>query len=443
MNRIQTIPRFGIPYTLEDFSAGLAAVFDRRLPDPAGFGDVLAPGEKFWTGSGRQALALILRALGLKTGAGVAIPLYADLAVSSAVHGAGYVPVFVDVDPRTLTMDPRSLIRARGRVSAIVAVHLFGHMAPMDEILAIAGELPVVEDTVHSPLSFLNGRQAGSFGVACFYSFGSTKCLAAGGGGLAVTGNPDLALNLATVVWKLVPQGWLDRFRNCLGQATKAFVFRRPCYGLIGRPLRPFAERHGLLEPDLDRRLIQPGQAAIGLRQAKTYRERVERQRHNGKRLRALLSDLDGIVLPHESPRARHNFHFFPVLLHDAEERAAVAAGMLQRHVDTSRIYYNVAEHARRLGYENDCPSSESVARRILTLPNYAELAAHDIDYIAQAFREAVDAHRSRRRSRQRVAIRFPEGRKPLAQTLPHYSPAPLHRMEGWGQPGIGGPPCG
>ena len=125
--RFHAIPRFGLPYTTADFAAALLALF-RRTPPPEGFG-LLGDSPKFWTRSGRQALRLLLAALDLKPGSGVALPLFTDPSLVDAILAAGHRPVFIDVDPQFLTMDPKSLDAARGTFSAVVAVHLFGHLA--------------------------------------------------------------------------------------------------------------------------------------------------------------------------------------------------------------------------------------------------------------------------------------------------------------------------
>ena len=152
---------------------------------------------KFWTRSGRQALRLLLTALDLKPGSGVALPLFTDPSLVSAIVSAGHQPVFIDVDPRFLTMDPNSLEAARGTFSALVVVHLFGQMADIPALLVAGGDVPLIEDAAHAPLSYFNDRMAGSFGLASFYSFASTKYWPAGGGGLAVVNDATLARKLA------------------------------------------------------------------------------------------------------------------------------------------------------------------------------------------------------------------------------------------------------
>src|SRR6266849_5632389 len=144
ISRLYSIPRFALPYTAMDFASALMAIFHGGSA-PEAFG-LLGDSPKFWTGSGRQALRLLLGALDLKPGSGVALPLFTDPSLVRAIVAAGHRPVFIDVDPEFLTMDPASLEDARGMFSAVVAVHLFGQLADMPALLAAAGSVPVIED---------------------------------------------------------------------------------------------------------------------------------------------------------------------------------------------------------------------------------------------------------------------------------------------------------
>ena len=189
-SRLNSIPRFALPYTHADFIAGALAIL-RGGPLPEAFG-LLGASPKFWTRSGRQALRLLLEALDLTPGSGVALPLFTDPSLVGAILAAGHRPVFIDIDQRTFTMDPKSLDAARGAFAAVVVVHLFGQMADLPALRAVAGDIPLIEDAAHAPLSFLDGRLAGGFGAASFYSFASTKYWPAGGGGLAVVNDLEL-----------------------------------------------------------------------------------------------------------------------------------------------------------------------------------------------------------------------------------------------------------
>ena len=393
-SRFYTIPRFALPYTPMDFASALLAMFRARPSGPDAFG-LLGNSPKFWTRSGRQALRLLLSALDLKAGVGVALPLFTDPSLVTAIVAAGHRPIFIDVDPRFLTMDPQSLDAARGTFSAIVAVHLFGQMADMPALLEVARGMPVIEDAAHAPLSSLSGRFAGSFGVASFYSFASTKYWPAGGGGLAVVNDVTLASKLARATDSLFRPSRLHELPNLILQSAKATVFSRQLYGILGKPMRRWAEKRAFLEPSLDLNAIQRSYAAVASRQALRLPRRVELQRANSLKLLSRLVVAEDVVLPQERPGGRYNYHLFPVLLRDRAERAAVAASMWEQFVDTSMIYSDVVKRCRQFGYQGDCPVAESVADRLITLPNHAALASQDIDGVAQVFLSSLEAWRN------------------------------------------------
>lgn len=401
--RLHSIPRFALPYTTDDFMAAWDAL-GSGAPSPGSF-TLLGDSPKFWTASGRQALRLLLTSLNLPPGSGVALPLFTDPSLAGAVTAAGHRPVFIDVDAQTLTMDPGSLAAASGTYSALVIVHLFGQVADIPGLLAVAGNVPVIEDAAHAPLSFLLGRMAGEFGLASFYSFASTKYWTAGGGGLAVVHDPDLAKRMIREVETLVPPPRALELRNLLLQAAKSVVFSRRAYGFLGKPMRRWADGWALLEPSLDMLTIKRTQAAAAHHQASRFPLRVEQQRANSLRLLSHLSRAEDVVLPHERQGARYNYHLFPVLLRDQRERDAVRAAMWKQFVDTSTIYSNSIDHSVQFGYRGGCPVSESVATRLITLPNYAALSNAEIDTVAQVFLSSLRECRSVRRRYPALSI--------------------------------------
>jgi len=394
-SRLHCIPRFALPYTAGDFQQALVAL-PGGIPPPNTFG-FLGNSPKFWTRSGRQALRLLLTELRLAPGSGVALPLFTDPSLVSAIIAAGHKPVFIDVDATTFTMDPQSLNAAAGRFSAVVIVHLFGHVADIPRLLAAAGTVPVIEDTAHAPLSFLNGRMAGDFGTASFYSFASTKYWPAGGGGLAIVHDPELAWRMTHAAAELPEDSRILEFRTIVLQAAKSAIFSRRLYAIFGKPVRRWADAWALLEPRLDMMAIHRAHAAVARRQALRFPERVQQQRTNSLRLLSRLAAAGDVVLPRERPGAAYNYHLFPVLLRDSEERAAVAAGMWKQFIDTSTLYSGSIDECRRLGYRGGCPVAESVAGRLITLPNYAGLSGNEIDAVAQAFLVSLKAWRTAR----------------------------------------------
>jgi dTDP-4-amino-4,6-dideoxygalactose transaminase len=397
ISRLHSIPRFALPYTPVDFAAGLRAMICGG-PPAADF-PLFTGTPKFWTSSGRQALRLLLGALRLRPASGVALPLFTDPSLVRAIVAAGHRPVFIDVDPRYLTIDPQNLEDHRGRYSAVVAVHLFGQLADMRAVMTAAGSAPVIEDTAHAPFSSLDGRLAGTYGVAAFYSFASTKYWPAGGGGLALANDVTLARAMADDIRRLSPPSRFREMRGLALQAAKAAAFHRLLYGTCARPMRRWAEDWALLEPCLDQRAVQRAWAAVACRQASRLPRRVERQRANSLQLLIRLGPADDLVFPYERPGARYNYHMFPVLLRNRDERAAVRAAMWSAFVDTSMIYSHVIKETRRFGYTGGCPIAESIAERLITLPNHAALTCRDIDTVAYVFRSSLLACRKRQRS--------------------------------------------
>nr|BCJ78224.1 L-glutamine:2-deoxy-scyllo-inosose aminotransferase [Niallia circulans] len=142
------------------------------------------------TTSGSTALMLALEALGIGEGDEVIVPSLTWIATATAVLNVNALPVFVDVEADTLCMDPRLIKSAiTDKTKAVIPVHLFGSMANMDEICAIAEEhgLYVVEDCAQSHGSVWNGKRAGTIGDAGAFSCQQGKVLTAGEGGIVIT----------------------------------------------------------------------------------------------------------------------------------------------------------------------------------------------------------------------------------------------------------------
>ena len=211
-----------------------------------------------------------------------------------------------------------------------------------------------------------------------------------------------LARKLADSTRSLAPSSRFQELRSLALQAAKAVVFNRRLYGLFGRPMRRWTDRLALLEPCLDLQAIQRPWAAVACRQALRFPERVELQRANSLRLLAQLGAVDDVVLPLERPGAQYNYHLFPVLLRDREERSAMMAAMWARFVDTSMIYSGVVRECRRFGYAGRLSGSR--------------VGGGSSDHIA----ELCDAHRAGHRPRRRglsfrsagMALRSEPGRR-------------------------------
>ena len=146
--------------------------------------------------NGTVTLQCALGALGIGTGDEVIVPALTWMATAMAVHYVGATPVFVDIEPDTLCLDPQKTREAiTERTRAVIPVHLYGSMADLDVVLDLAAEhdLAVIEDCAHMQGGKWRGRGVGSWGNVGSFSFQQSKTLSSGEGGICLTNDDDLA----------------------------------------------------------------------------------------------------------------------------------------------------------------------------------------------------------------------------------------------------------
>ena len=145
--------------------------------------------------NGTVTLEVAMQALGIGPGDEVIVPAYTWIATGSAVVVCGATPVIVDIEPDTLCMDPEKIEEAiTPRTRAIIPVHLYGSMADLEKIMAIAAKhnLYVIEDCAHAQGGHWQGKHVGTIGVAGSFSFQQSKTLSSGEGGACITNDPAL-----------------------------------------------------------------------------------------------------------------------------------------------------------------------------------------------------------------------------------------------------------
>src|SRR5216110_3491345 len=168
------------------------AAFEEEFAGFLGGGHVRAVSTEY----GRMGLYFILKALDLPAGSEIIVPALTFWVVPEITRVAGLKPVFVDIDPHTFTMDPKSAERAiTPNTRAILPTHLYGMSCDMAPIMALARKhnLKVIEDCANSLGTTCNGQPAGTFGDGSFFSFQAFKPLNTYGGGLAWVRDADLA----------------------------------------------------------------------------------------------------------------------------------------------------------------------------------------------------------------------------------------------------------
>jgi len=293
-------------------------------------------------GTGTDALALALRALGIGPGDEVVTTPLTAAYTALAVIMAGATPVFADVDPERLTLDPAAAAAAiTPRTAAILPVHLYGQPADMAAIEAIAQRhgLAIVEDACQAHLATCAGRPVGTMGAAGAFSFYPTKNLGAlGDAGAVVTADPAVAQSVR-------------RLRN--GGQT---------------------ERYRHVEPGINSRLDEM-QAAILRARLPHLPAWTARRRAVAARYRASLGQAPVRVPPECDPG--HVYHLFPVLTDDRDGFRA----HLDRHGIGTLVHYPIPVHRQEAfaaASGAGCPVADRVCREVCSLPLHPQITDAD-----------------------------------------------------------------
>jgi UDP-N-acetyl-3-dehydro-alpha-D-glucosamine 3-aminotranferase len=312
-------------------------------------------------GSGSDAIKLVLKALGVGPGTEVVTPAFSFIASATAALQLGARPVFVDVEPATLTLDPDRVAAAiTPRTRAILAVHLYGQPAAMDplRVLADAHGIHLLEDAAQAFGATLGGRHVGGLGRAAGFSFYPTKNLGAcGDAGLVTTTDPALAASLRrarnhgeTLKYNHAELGWTARLDELQAAILRAKLRRLP--------------------------------------------EWTQARRALAARYTKGLAGLP-VVLPTERPGATHVFHQYTLR---TAERDALAKHLTDAGIGTACHYPRPIPAQplfRELGYDATAfPAAWAASREVLSLPCFPELRPDEIDAVIAAVRSFFEGDR-------------------------------------------------
>lgn len=309
--------------------------------------------------SGTSALHLAVLASGIGAGDEVITVPMTFVATAAAIRYAGATPVFVNVDPVTLTMDVNQIEAAiTPRTKAILPVHLYGHPADMDPICAIARKhnLVVIEDCAQAHGATYKGRTVGGIGDYGCFSFYPSKNLGAYGEGGAVVTNSDRGNEAVRLLrdWGMKDKGYHD---------IPAFNYRME--GIQGAVL------------DVKLKYLQ-GWTELRRSHAKYYKQQ--------------LTGLD-LILPSESACAKHVYHLYVVRV---EDRATWMKDLEARGVG-SGVHYALPVHLQKafqdLGHKAGAfPVSEKATQSVVSIPMYPELTQEQLSLVAAAISETRQA---------------------------------------------------
>jgi len=307
--------------------------------------------------NGTDAILLALRALGVGAGDEVITTPFTFFATGGAIHNVGARPVFVDIDPRSYNIDPARIGAAiTPRTKAVIAVDLFGQMAPIEQVTAASNGLPVIEDAAQSIGAgrVINGKKvmAGEAAAIGTYSFFPSKNLGGyGDGGMMVT--QDEALFEALM--KLRTHG-----------------SRRTYYHeIVGYNSR-----------------LDALQAAVLLAKLPHLEGWSAARRRNAAYYDAAFANLAEVTTPWVDPANTSIYNQYTIRV---AQRDALQAHLKEQGIG-SNVYYPLPLHLQPcfayLSYtEGQCPEAERAAREVLSLPIYPELTTPQLDEVIAAVR--------------------------------------------------------
>ena len=306
--------------------------------------------------SGTSALHLALLALDIGPGDEVVTVPFTFVATVAAICYTGAKPVFVDIEPKSFTMDVTQIERViTNRTKAILPVHLYGQPADMDPILDIAQryKLRVIEDAAQAHGAEYKGRRVGSIGdLGCFSFYPGKNLGAYGEGGMVVTNNPDYARTIRML------RDW--------GQERKYY-----------HQLRGYNYR------------MEGLQGAI-LRIKLRYLEAWTEARRNHASLYNKHLAQSNVHTPIEMSYARHVYHVYTIR---SAKRDALQKSLQAKEIQTN-IHYPIPVHLQKayanLGYrDGDFPESEQAAKEVLSLPLFAEISDRQIELVSTSVCES------------------------------------------------------
>ncbi|MQS17763.1 DegT/DnrJ/EryC1/StrS family aminotransferase [Streptomyces kaniharaensis] len=307
--------------------------------------------------SGTAALEVILRSVDVRD-RDVIVPAVTFYATAGAVLHAGGRPVIADVDRATLALSPDTLEAAlTPGTAAVVLVHIGGLITPDAEALrAVCNRrgIPLVEDAAHAHGSSLDGRAAGSFGLAGAFSFYPTKVTTSGEGGMILTESPELR--------------------------DEARIYRDQGKG-------SFTTNHHV-RPGYSWRMSELN-AAVGAVHLRRLKEFIETRRAVARRYDAALAGLDGLEPVLEPAGCRSNYYKYVALLPPGVERAEFKRAVAEEHgVRLSGEVYDLPLHLQPVlapYRRGPLPVAEDVCARQICLPVHSDMTEDEAEQVIEA----------------------------------------------------------
>ncbi len=314
--------------------------------------------------SGTSALEIILRALDIE-GSSVVVPTNTFFATPASVIHAGGKVIFADMTDN-LCLDSESLRQnIQEDTKAVIVVHIGGIIPPqIKEIQEICQEkgLFLIEDAAHAQGSTLNGRKAGSFGIAAAFSFYPTKVMTSGEGGMITTNDENIY--------------------------KRALVFRdQGKAGFFGNVHTEMGYNWRMSEVH----------AAIGLSQFARLEEFIADRRRIARIYNEQLAKFDGVTSVRIPPEVKSNYYKYVALLRDGIDRASIKKELREKHgVSLSGEVYELPCHLQPIFQKlynfngGEFPISEDLCKRQVCLPVFARMTEEEARYVVDSLRKVI-----------------------------------------------------
>jgi perosamine synthetase len=316
--------------------------------------------------SGTSGLFLCISALGIGPGDEVITTPFTFISSTTSIMMTGARPVFVDIDPVSLNVDPAGIESAiTDKTKAIMAVEVFGSPVGLDSICEIADkhDLLVIEDSCEALGSALNGKKVGAFGAMSAFGFYPNKQITTGEGGMILTDDDYLA----DMCVSLRNQG-RGKGAGWLAHERLGYNFR-----------------------------LSDINCAIGIVQLARIDQIKAKRRQVAEWYRQMLADDERLILPAEPPDCDLSWFVFVVRLAEDEtpqRRNRIIEQLASRHIQASNYFPPVHLQpfiAAQLGHKRgDFPVTESVSERTIALPFYNNLPRNQVAVVCETLRELL-----------------------------------------------------
>lgn len=319
--------------------------------------------------SGTSGLHLCVRALGIKEGDEVIVPSFTFIAAANAILYERAVPVFVDIDPDTLNLDPEKIESAiTSRTRAIMVVHTFGRPAPMREIICIAEKhgLLVIEDACEAIGAEYEGRKVGTYGHAGVFAFYPNKQITTGEGGMIVIHDEQVARRVKSL-------------RN-QGRGQRGEWFEHDELGYNYRL------------PEMS--------CALGIAQLKRLGAIMARREEVARAYARKLAGRPELLLPlTEIADGRISWFVYVIRLSDSftrHDRDRIVSDLHKRGIACGRYFAPIhlqPFYRKSFGYEpGSLPITERFAARTIALPFFSQITAEQIDIVCGELTELIES---------------------------------------------------